>query len=184
VVLLWRRLDVRGIAVGKIGAGPAIRFSIVAIWALAYKVPVHGAVRGPEWVIDRCVMRFQVRVTRVQSTERSVSATDPEAAMEKIRGELEKPYGFLGSWTTEGHEVQILSVESRVDGIGSSPIGDGPLLLSVRAAADHLGISRATLYDLVRTGEIEHLRIGRRVLISRPALAKFIEANSRTSFSG
>lgn len=124
-----------------------------------------------------------MRVTRVQSTERSVSATDPEAAMDKIRAELDKPYGFLGSWKTEGHEVEILSMESRPDGVGVSPIDGGPLLLSVQAASEHLGIC-ATLYDLVRTGEIEHLRIGRRVLISRPALAKFIETNSRSTFSG
>jgi len=103
--------------------------------------------------------------------------------VDKVRAELDKPYGFLGSWTTEGHEVEILSVESRVDGVGVSPVDGGPLLLSVQAASERLGISRATLYDLVRSGEIEHLRIGRRVLISRPALATFIESNSRTSFS-
>lgn len=129
-------------------------------------------------------MRYQLRITHVQSTERSVSATDPEAAMEIIRAELDKPYGFLGSWTTEGHEVEILSVERRLDGIGVSSVDGGPLLLSVQTASEHLGISRATLYDLVRSGEIEHLRIGRRVLISRDALTRFIQTHSTTSYLG
>jgi excisionase family DNA binding protein len=104
--------------------------------------------------------------------------------MEIIRAELDKPYGFLGSWTTEGHEVEILSVERRLDGIGVSSVDGGPLLLSVQTASEHLGISRATLYDLVRSGEIEHLRIGRRVLISRDALTRFIQTHSTTSYLG
>lgn len=127
-------------------------------------------------------MRFQMRVSRVQTTERSISATDQEAAIEKLRVELDKPYGFLGSWKTEGYEVEVLSVESRIDGVPGS-VGDGPRLLSIKAAAGHLGVSPSSLYELVRTGEIEHIRVGRRLLISRESINRFIETNTRTSFS-
>jgi excisionase family DNA binding protein len=67
-----------------------------------------------------------------------------------------------------------------VGGISSAKVGEGPLLLSVATAAKHLGVSRGTLYELINRGEIEHVRIGRRILIAREALRKFIEANSRT----
>jgi hypothetical protein len=71
-------------------------------------------------------MRYRLRITRVQSTERSVSAADPEAAIDKIRAVLDEPYGYLGSWTTEGHEVEVLSVESRLGDVPSG-VGEGPL---------------------------------------------------------
>jgi hypothetical protein len=83
-------------------------------------------------------MRYQLRVSRVQTAERSVSATDPEAAIEKIRAEIEKPYGFLGGWKTEGYEVEVLSAESRLDG-SPSAVGDSPMLFSIKAAAEHSG---------------------------------------------
>ena len=47
-------------------------------------------------------------------------------------------------------------------------------LLSVRDVADHLGISRSKVYELVYKGEISSLAIGRRKRISQAALAEFI----------
>jgi len=64
--------------------------------------------------------------------------------------------------------------QSPVDG-GS----DQPLLFSVKGAAQKLGISTGSLYTLINSGEIEHVRVGRRILISRAGLTKFIEVNSR-----
>jgi excisionase family DNA binding protein len=124
-----------------------------------------------------------MRVSRVQTAERTVSATDQEAAIEKVRAELDKPYGFLGSWKTEGYEVEILSMESRVDGVPGA-LGEGPRLFSIKSAAEHLGVSQSSLYELIRTGELEHLRMGRRILISRESLDRFIETNTTTSFYG
>ena len=46
-------------------------------------------------------MRYVLKVTRVQSAERSVRAVDEEAAMQKMQAEIEKPYEDLGSWKTE-----------------------------------------------------------------------------------
>jgi excisionase family DNA binding protein len=49
------------------------------------------------------------------------------------------------------------------------------LLYGRSQAAGLLDISARTLDDAIRDGSIEALRIGRRVLISRDALLKFIE---------
>jgi excisionase family DNA binding protein len=38
------------------------------------------------------------------------------------------------------------------------------------------------MYELIRTGEIEHVRVGRRVLVARSTLTKFIEVNSRSGY--
>ncbi|MGA3354631.1 MAG: helix-turn-helix domain-containing protein [Acidimicrobiales bacterium] len=59
---------------------------------------------------------------------------------------------------------------------------DGPLLVSVNEAAKLLGISRVSLYEMIRAGEIEHVRSGRRMLLPRSGLTKFIEVNSRSGY--
>ena len=46
------------------------------------------------------------------------------------------------------------------------------LVLTVEQAAEILGISRPTAYLAIRTGEIPHIRIGRRILIPRAALER------------
>lgn len=57
-------------------------------------------------------MRFRVHVTRVQSTERVFNAADEESAIRKVEGELERPYGILGPWTTQDFESEIVSVDN------------------------------------------------------------------------
>lgn len=46
-------------------------------------------------------------------------------------------------------------------------VDDKRLTLTVTEAAELLGISRATAYECVRTGEIPSLRLGGRILIPR-----------------
>ena len=55
---------------------------------------------------------------------------------------------------------------------------NGELLLSVAQAAALLGISKNLCYDLVSSGRIPHVRLGRRVLISRVALEAWIAGES------
>jgi excisionase family DNA binding protein len=50
-----------------------------------------------------------------------------------------------------------------------------PLTVSVVAAAQLLGISRALAYELVARGELPCLRLGRRVVIPRRALEALVE---------
>ena len=126
-------------------------------------------------------MRYRVQITRVQSAERTINAVDEEAAIQKIQAEIEKPYGFLGTWKTEGFEVEILSAESRVAGL-SVDTGAGPMVYSVKGAAERLGVSRSILYELVRSGEIEHVRVGKRILIAQAGLERFIEANTKVGY--
>lgn len=47
--------------------------------------------------------------------------------------------------------------------------------MSVEEAAEALGISRALAYELVRRGDLPHLRLGRRVVVPRKALERFID---------
>ena len=51
-------------------------------------------------------------------------------------------------------------VGSAESGLGAAPgsmPADGPLLVSVNEAAKLLGISRVSLYEMIRAGEIEHV---------------------------
>jgi hypothetical protein len=89
-------------------------------------------------------MRFRIRVARGQSVERAVNATDEQAAIGKIESELQKPYGLLGAWTTVDTQIEVVGAEP-VAGISRVDVGEGPLLLSVAAAAKRLGLSRGTL---------------------------------------
>lgn len=55
---------------------------------------------------------------------------------------------------------------------------EGPICLtySVETAARLLGISRALAYQLVRAGDIPSVKLGRRVLIPRQAVAGLVGA--------
>lgn len=50
-----------------------------------------------------------------------------------------------------------------------------PLLLGVRDAARRLGIGRDVCYQLVREGRLRAVRVGRRILIPRAELERFVE---------
>lgn len=55
---------------------------------------------------------------------------------------------------------------------------DGRLVYSVTEVAELLGISRAHGYDLVASGELPHLRLGRRIVVPKHALAQLLGADS------
>ena len=56
---------------------------------------------------------------------------------------------------------------------------DERLLLRPEEAAQRLGLSRATVYELIATGRIESLTIGKSRRIEVRALERFIEAQRR-----
>jgi excisionase family DNA binding protein len=73
-----------------------------------------------------------------------------------------------------------VAIESPLgDGVPAQINQDGSFLLSVKAAAKHLGISAGMLYELVNRGEIAHVMIGSRRYISRDQLSAFIESSTR-----
>ena len=112
--------------------------------------------------------------------EKWVRAADEAAALAKVRAEAAEPWG-LGSWKTVDMNAEVMEIEG-TEGITSDDVADGPMLLSVRDAATQLGISHSSLYPLIQSGEIEHVKIGRRTLISRDALQTFIQANTRLGY--
>ncbi|MCJ7639411.1 MAG: helix-turn-helix domain-containing protein [Euryarchaeota archaeon] len=58
---------------------------------------------------------------------------------------------------------------------------DEALTLSVEHAAHLIGVSRSTVYRLVRDGELRAIRVGRRVLILKKPLMEMLEAKEDTS---
>ncbi len=61
--------------------------------------------------------------------------------------------------------VVVLTLADLQAQLPPRPSDDRPATMSVDAAARYLGISRSHAYDLVRAGELPHLRLGRRILI-------------------
>ena len=59
---------------------------------------------------------------------------------------------------------------------------DGSYMLSLKAAGKYLGLSYSSLYQLVVTGEIEHVMVGSRRYITRDQIADFIAANSHKGY--
>lgn len=53
--------------------------------------------------------------------------------------------------------------------------GMEPLLLSIPEAAQLLGIGRSKTYELVATGELATVRIGRSVRVPRTAVEEFVD---------
>lgn len=132
--------------------------------------------------IRETYMRYKVVVTRVQVAERFVRAPDEEAAAAKMQEEFERPYGFFGSWTTTGSEIDIVEAEQTTV-IGPASLSDsGPMLLSVKESGKALGISTGAIYELINQGDIEHVAIGSRKYISREALKDFIKQNTHRGY--
>lgn len=57
-------------------------------------------------------------------------------------------------------------------------IPPGAIALSVREAAEQLGVSRATVYGLINSGNLPSVKIGSRRLISREALREWLGAQA------
>ncbi len=51
------------------------------------------------------------------------------------------------------------------------------LAYSVKEAGKLLHLSRGSMYEAIRTGQIPSIKIGRRILISRIALDRLLEGN-------
>lgn len=58
---------------------------------------------------------------------------------------------------------------------------DQDLILTVEEAAGMLRISRGLAYEMVRTGRLPSIRLGRRIVVPRPALQKMLQGDSQTA---
>ncbi len=52
---------------------------------------------------------------------------------------------------------------------------DGPEVLTVAEAARLLRVGRNTLYEAIGRGEVPHRRVGRKILLSRTALVRWLD---------
>ncbi len=53
-----------------------------------------------------------------------------------------------------------------------------PLTLTVEQAAEVLGIGRSTAYELVRSGDLKHIRLRRRIVVPLAHLAQRLDVDS------
>lgn len=60
---------------------------------------------------------------------------------------------------------------------------DDKLTLSVTETAEILGVSRPTVYTLIHRDDFPSFRVGRRTLISRTGLEKWVEEQHKTLVS-
>lgn len=57
-------------------------------------------------------------------------------------------------------------------------IGQGKMLLTVREASETLGLSRATVYTLIRRDDFPSIRIGSKILINTKKLQEWVDNQS------
>ena len=128
-------------------------------------------------------MRYKVVVTRVQVAERWIRATDEEDAAQKVRKEFEQPYAYFGRWETTGSEIEIVEAEQTTVISPNLLDESGPMLLTIKDAAEALGIPHRALGELARRGDIECTRIGSRKYVQRVALLEFVRTHTQRGFS-
>ena len=79
---------------------------------------------------------------------------------------------------TCGHALVTVDLPTMPEFQATAPVprprDDAPLLLRIPEASRLLGISRSTMYQLVAKGDVQILRIGRSVRISRQALERLV----------
>src|SRR3546814_17859124 len=85
------------------------------------------------------------------------------------------PYTTLfRSPTPEDHERAAAAIRAEFETLPSEPIS-----VRIATAIKLTGIPRTTLYELIRTGEIETFKIGRSTFIPYRCLKKLIRGKSR-----
>ena len=62
-----------------------------------------------------------------------------------------------------------------------SSFEDLPLVLTARETAKILRCGKSTVYEQIRCHKIDHIRLGRRVLVPRASLIKMLEAGNGQS---
>jgi excisionase family DNA binding protein len=98
----------------------------------------------------------------------------PRASIPDPRGQPVDPdqiayFTIPAAWAESAREL--------ADALAVSPVEDR-LVFTVEEAAQLLGISRSFAYEAVKQGEIPSMRIGRRILVPKAALQRFLESPS------
>lgn len=56
---------------------------------------------------------------------------------------------------------------------------NAPDVMTVMEAARTLKVGRSTMYQLIRSGAVKHVRIGKKILVPREYLQLFLETEGR-----
>ena len=56
----------------------------------------------------------------------------------------------------------------------STSPSDARIAMTVREAADEIGISKPKMYELVKAGKVHSVKVGKKILISRQSLTDWI----------
>lgn len=89
------------------------------------------------------------------------------------RGRRPRRDGLIGVVPDRIHGITELMA------LGQEPVGGGsPLVLEVRDVAERLRISRSFAYELIASGRLPSIRLGRRVLVPAVRLDEFLQTES------
>lgn len=122
---------------------------------------------------------FHLQVTRVQVAERRIEARSEKEAVRKIQKELEKPFGFVGTWKIAHTEIEVVEVEQPPTEKIDTPPSPKPLLLSFEDAAMELGLPLRVFEELLLKGDIEYIEVSSSKYVPREALQDFIKGRSQ-----
>ncbi len=95
-----------------------------------------------------------------------VDGSDQVAATRSRAARLERLAAELAAEASE--------LTAQAIALATQPAGPAPALLSVEDAARVLGLSRTTVFTLVRTGELESIKVGSRRLVPRQSIDAFV----------
>lgn len=124
---------------------------------------------------------FHLQVTRVQVAEHKVEARSEKEAIRKIQKELERPFGFVGTWKIAHTEIEVVEVEQPpTEKIKiNTPPSHKPLLLSFEDAAMELGLPLRVFKELVLKGDIECIEVSSSKYVPREALQDFVKGRAQ-----
>ena len=77
-------------------------------------------------------------------------------------------------WTDDGQPIVVYPTSEKA-GVVESRQSEPALLLKIEEAARLLGIGRTSLFELIGQGRSQTVRLGRRRLVVRAGLERFIE---------
>ncbi len=126
------------------------------------------------------------QLAQLLATSRAYSIADPS-------GQPQQPdevvvFTCREEWAKNPGELRDALAEAMGAGAGPAagstvatgavaPVEDR-LVFTVEEAAQLLGISRSFAYEAVQRGDIPSMRIGRRILVPKAALERFLESSS------
>ena len=126
------------------------------------------------------------QLVQLLATSRATSIADP-SGQRVVQDEI-AVFMCREEWARNPRELHDALVEavglsgtaivgSEVSTGAVAPVEDR-LVFTVEEAAQLLGISRSFAYEAVRRGDVPSMRIGKRILVPKAALQRFLESSS------